>query len=173
MTPTPLMDFTVDKSTNTIHVKREFDAPRDLVWKAWTESEILDQWWAPKPYINKTKHMDFRNGGYWLYSMTGPSGDTHWCRADYSGIVPEVKFEVDDAFCDSEGNVNEIHPGGSHWHNAFSDFDGGTTLVTITLTYKNLEDLEKIIEMGFKEGFTAGLENLDQYISTIQTAQSE
>ncbi|MEQ8471738.1 MAG: SRPBCC domain-containing protein [Marinoscillum sp.] len=160
-----LMDFTVDKSNNTIHVKREFDAPRDLVWKAWTTSEILDQWWAPKPYINKTKHMDFRNRGYWLYSMTSPSGETHWCRADYSGIKPQEIYEVDDAFCDSEGNVNDIHPG-SHWHNAFSDFEGDSTLVTITLTYKSLDDLEKIIEMGFKEGFSMCMENLDHYIST-------
>ena len=165
MKRTLLMDFTVDKSTNTIHVKREFNAPRALVWKAWTESEILDQWWAPKPYKCNTKHMDFRNGGYWLYNMQGPEGSVHWCRADFDGIKEEEVFETVDAFCDSEGVINEIHPG-SQWHNAFSDYEGNATLVTITITYKSLEDLEKIVEMGFKEGFTAGLENLDHYIST-------
>ena len=160
-----LMDFTVDKSTNTILVKREFNAPKNLVWKAWTTSEILDEWWAPKPYKCTTKTMDFRNGGFWLYNMSGPEGDVHWCRADFSGIKEEEVFEAADAFCDSEGVINDIHPG-SHWHNAFTNAEDDKTLVTIKITYRSLEDLEKIIEMGFKEGFTAGLENLDHYIST-------
>ncbi|WP_421871632.1 SRPBCC domain-containing protein [Marinoscillum sp.] len=167
-----LTDFTVDKSNNTIHVKREFDAPRDIVWKAWTTAEILDQWWAPKPYKCNTKTMDFRDGGFWLYNMEGPEGDVHWCRADYSNITPEEVFEVDDAFCDSEGVINEGHPG-SHWENTFSDHEEDRTLVAITISYKSLEDLEKIVEMGFKEGFSAGLDNLDHYISTQFKLQKE
>lgn len=160
-----LMDFTVDKSNNTIHVKREFDAPRDLVWKAWTTADILDEWWAPKPYKCNTKTMDFRNGGYWLYCMQGPEGDVLWCRADYTGIIPEQAYELDDAFCDSEGVINDIHPG-SHWHNTFSEADQDKTLVSVEISYKCLADLEKILEMGMQEGFTKCMENLDHYIST-------
>ncbi|MFH6983437.1 SRPBCC domain-containing protein [Marinoscillum luteum] len=165
MNPTLFMDFTVDKSNNTMHIKRQFDAPRDVVWKAWTTAEILDQWWAPKPYKCNTKTMDFKEGGYWLYYMEGPKGDIHWCRADYSSVNPQESYEATDAFCDSDGKINDIHPG-SHWHNVFTDFEGDSTLVTITITYKSLEDLEKIVEMGFKEGLAMGMENLDHYIST-------
>lgn len=59
-------DFTVNKDNNTVSITREFDAELDLVWEAWTNPEMLDQWWAPKPYETKTKNMDFRVGGSWL-----------------------------------------------------------------------------------------------------------
>src|SRR6185312_13805886 len=58
-----LFDFTVDKATNMVYVKREFAADRELVWDAFTKQEILDQWWAPKPWASRTKHMNFENGG--------------------------------------------------------------------------------------------------------------
>ena len=65
-----LFDFTVDKTTNTINVRREFDADTDLVWKAWTTSELLDQWWAPKPYRSLTKSMDGTGcAPMWLLSI--------------------------------------------------------------------------------------------------------
>jgi len=66
--------FSKDLKTNKLTVIRSFDAPLELVWQAWTESEILDQWWAPKPYRAETKTMDFSEGGRWLYCMVGPTG---------------------------------------------------------------------------------------------------
>ena len=71
-------DFSVNKETNTITVKREFAAELSLVWDAYTKSEILDQWWAPKPWKARTKTMEFREGGYWHYAMVGPAGEEHW-----------------------------------------------------------------------------------------------
>jgi uncharacterized protein YndB with AHSA1/START domain len=65
-----LFDFTVDKNTATIYVTREFAADLDLVWDAFTKAEILDQWMGPKPWRVKTKEMDFREGGRWLYTMS-------------------------------------------------------------------------------------------------------
>ncbi|ELR69489.1 Putative glutathione S-transferase-related transmembrane protein [Fulvivirga imtechensis AK7] len=158
------MNFVVDKENNTIKVEREFDAPLDMVWAAWTESDLLDQWWAPKPWQTRTKTMDFREGGHWLYAMVGPEGEEHWCKADYKSIKPLNSFSALDAFCDENGNVDNSHPR-SLWKNRFTKTDD-TTTVNITISYDKLSDLEKIIEMGFKEGFTAGLENLDHYLST-------
>ena len=63
MHPALQFDFTVDKENNRIYVSREFNASLALLWDAWTQPEILDLWWAPKPYQNKTKSMDFREGG--------------------------------------------------------------------------------------------------------------
>jgi uncharacterized protein YndB with AHSA1/START domain len=57
-----LFDFTINKKDNTVRVQREFMANLDLVWDAWTKPELLDQWWAPKPYQTKTKAMDFKEG---------------------------------------------------------------------------------------------------------------
>ena len=76
-------DFTVNKENNTVNVIREFAADLELVWEAWTNPEILDLWWAPKPYRTETKSMDFREGGMWLYAMISPENVKHWCKNDY------------------------------------------------------------------------------------------
>lgn len=157
-----LFDFTVDKTTNQIHVKREFNAELPLVWKAWTTPEILDLWWAPKPWKTDTKSMDFREGGFWLYAMRGPEGEVHWCRNDYQRVSKEKFFSGLDAFCDENGVINMGFPR-TEWENTFSS-NGETTTVSIQLTYKSFEDLEKIIQMGFKEGFAMALQNLDLYL---------
>jgi PhnB protein len=155
-------DFIVNKEDNTIHVQREFDASLELVWEAWTNPEILDLWWAPKPYRMVTKSMDFRDGGMWLYAMVSPKDEKHWCKNDFHKIDHQKSFSGLDAFCDENGTVNSGMPG-KLWSNTFVE-NGGTTTVNVVTKYESLADLEKIIEMGFKEGFTMALENLDQYI---------
>jgi uncharacterized protein YndB with AHSA1/START domain len=158
-------DFIVDKPNNTITVTREFNAPLPLVWKAWTTAELLDQWWAPKPWKANTKSMDFREGGRWLYNMTGPEGEIHWSLADYKTIDAKKSFRALDAFCDEDGNIKEDW-GRSDWNNSFSA-DGERTTVTIQITFDKLETLENHIQMGFKEGFTAGLDNLDELLEKL------
>lgn len=155
-----LMNFTVDKETSTVKVKREFAAPLTNVWSAWTEPEILDQWWAPTPWKSKTKSMDFSEGGRRLYAMVGPAGEEHWAIADFTSITPKTNFKYLDAFSDKEGNLNTDFPR-SDWNVNFSE-QGNSTIVDISIKHENLSDLEKIIEMGFKEGFTIAMEGLDK-----------
>lgn len=108
--------------------------------------------------------MDFKEGGYWLYAMIGPDGTVHWSRADFKSITPLQSFAAQDAFCDEEGNINHALPS-SRWNNEFRE-TSQATMVTIEIEYDELSDLEKIIEMGFKEGFTAALENLNSLINS-------
>lgn len=157
-----LFNFIVDKENNKIKVDRSFDAPADLVWAAWTEADILDQWWAPGPYKNETKSMDFREGGRWLYSMLGPKGDRHWCLFDYESIIPGQQYVGVDAFCDENGVANNGKPR-VKWNNRFTP-DEDRTVVNVEMDFDSLKDLEDIITMGFREGFTMGMENLDRYI---------
>lgn len=157
-----VMNFSVDREGRKIKVKREFAAPVSTVWAAWTESRLLDQWWAPKPWKAKTKTMDFREGGYWLYAMLGPNGEEHWARADFKSIVPLKTYSIDDSFCDENGNIDRSLPR-SFWEVLF-DEDLNTTTVSVEIRYESVSDLEKYIEMGFKEGFTAALENLDDLL---------
>lgn len=154
-----LMNFTVNKETSTVNVKREFNASLANVWSAWTEPEILDQWWAPAPWKSKTKRMEFKAGGQRLYAMVGPQGEEHWALADFTSITPKINFKYLDAFSDNEGNLNKDFPR-SNWDVSFSEHENGT-VVDIAIKHENLSDLEKIIEMGFKEGFTIALEGLD------------
>ena len=157
--------ITKDAANKKLHVVREFEAPVDQVWDAWTQSELLDQWWAPKPYQSVTKSMDFREGGFWLYYMQGPGGDRHWCRVDYNKIVQQKEFECEDAFCDENGVPSNTAPS-MHWNCYFAPSAIGTK-VSIEVNFKSEEDMEKIIEMGFKEGFTAAHGNLDEVLSKV------
>ena len=158
------MNFTVDRENKTIKVDREFAAPLDKVWAAWTQSELLDQWWAPKPYHVKTKAFDFSEGGHWLYAMVSPEGEAHWCRADYKTIDPLKSYSALDAFCDETGTqINPDFPR-SLWTNSFSS-KSGATMVNIVIAYEELADLEKILTLGFREGFTAAMGNLDAYFA--------
>lgn len=166
-----LFDFSVNKEKNSINVKREFATSLNDVWAAWTQPELLDLWWAPKPYKTRTKSMDFREGGSWMYAMVGPDETEHWCRADYKKIEPLKSFSGLDAFCDEKGIINEAFPR-SFWTVSFRE-NGASTLVDILIEYKQLADLEKIVEMGFKEGFTMALGNLDQYIEAQQKLRSD
>jgi uncharacterized protein YndB with AHSA1/START domain len=151
-----------DSSNKKLLVTREFEAPLEQVWKAWTQKEILDQWWAPKPWKAKTKSMDFSEGGKWIYCMEGPDGEQQWCRADFTTIVPHKFYEGSDAFSDEHGNINDDIPV-TEWKVAFSPTATGTK-VNVELAFKSESDLEKIVEMGFNEGFTAAHDNLDELL---------
>ena len=162
MSKTILFNFLVDKDNKMVTVERLFNASLDLVWAAWTEPQILDQWWAPKPWKSRTKTMNFKAGGQRLYAMVGPEGEEQWALADYTSISPKTNFKFKDAFCDNKGNINEDFPR-SDWNVDFTGSNGATTVV-VKIKHENLSDLEKIIEMGFKDGFTMALENLDEIL---------
>ena len=154
------MNFTVDKENKTVNIKREFDASLSNVWSAWTEPEILDQWWAPAPFKSKTTSMEFKEGGKRLYAMVSPEGDERWSFFEYTSISPKTNFKHSSTFCDAEGNPNSIF-GSSYWDLTFSE-KGDLTVVDIAIKRDSLEELEKIIEMGFKEGITATMQSLDK-----------
>jgi len=156
-----LFDFTVDKATKTVFVNREFAANLPLVWDAFTKPEILDQWWAPRPWASKTKSMNFEVGGRRFYAMVSPEGQAHWSIQKYTAITPITHFTMWNAFADKDENP-ELP--GSDWDFHFSEQDG-TTKVSITIKNESLERMEKMIEMGFKEGFTMALSNLEQLLT--------
>lgn|SRR5690554_2273504 len=159
-------DFTVDKENKTIHMNREFDAEPELVWQAWTTPELLDQWWGPKPWKAETKSMDFREGGHWLYAMVGPEGEKHWSKVRFISIEMVRSFSARAGFCDEHGTINEDLPQ-NLWENKFEGKDE-RTLVKSTLTFDSLEDLETNISMGFKEGISMGMSQLDELLKTLK-----
>jgi uncharacterized protein YndB with AHSA1/START domain len=75
------LDLTVDRTTKTVFINRAFAAGLSLVWDAFTRQEILDQWWASKPWVSKTKFMDFKVGGRRFYAMVSPDGKERWSSA--------------------------------------------------------------------------------------------
>lgn len=154
-----LFDFEVDKTKKMVYVTREFDAELSLVWDAFTKQEILDQWWAPAPYLSKTKFMDFKVGGRRFYAMVSPEGLENWQIQEYTSISPKTNFKYFSVFADKDENR---HLPGSDWDLTFSEKDG-ITKVSISIYNDSLERLEKMIDMGFKEGFSMTLSSLNQY----------
>lgn len=155
--------YTKDSANRKIRVTREFDAPVEKVWNAWTEPNLLDQWWAPKPWKANTLSMDFRSGGTWLYYMEGPEGERHYSKVDYVQIEKNKWFTGTDAFTDEQGNTITDMPG-SGWVVNFAPADAGTK-IDVELSFATLEDMDKLLEMGFKEGFAAAHGNLDELLA--------
>src|SRR5258707_15796802 len=159
---TLLFDFTVDKSTSTVFVNREFEAEPVLVWNAFTQQEILDQWWAPKPWLSRTKHMNFEVGGRRFYAMVSPEGQEYWSIQHYKAISPIKHFKFVDAFTDKDESTNKGFPS-SVWNLDFSEAEG-VTKVSITIKHKTLADLERHMQMGFQGGFTMTLNYLEELL---------
>jgi uncharacterized protein YndB with AHSA1/START domain len=157
-----LFDFTVNKATKTVHITREFDAELSLVWDAFTKQEILDQWVAPAPFTAKTKYMNFKVGGKRFYAMVGPDGKESWAIQEYTSITPKTNFKMYNAFADKDENPQLP---GSEWDHSFSE-QNGTTKVSITIFNESFERMESLLE-GFKLGFTATLENLENLLASL------
>ena len=163
MTTSLLFDFTVDKAAKTVYITREFDADLSLVWDAFTKAEILDQWVAPKPWTSRTKYMNFEIGGKRFYAMVSPEGQERWAIQEYLAITPKTHFKMYNAFADIDGNP-ELP--GSEWDYTFSE-QNGKTKVRITIYNESLARLEKMIEMGFTEGFKMSMNNLENLLATL------
>ena len=163
MTNSLLFDFTVDKATKTVFITREFNADLSLVWDAFTKPEILDQWVAAKPWASRTKFMDFKVGGRRFYAMVSPEGQERWAIQKYTSISPKTNFKFFNAFADKDENP-ELP--GSDWDHTFSEQNGKTT-VRITIYNESLARMEKMIEMGFEEGFTLSMNNLEDLLATL------
>ncbi len=165
MKPDLLFDFSVDDARRTITVKREFAAPRQLVWDCYTKRELLDQWFAPKLLTTKTKHMDFRPGGYWHYAMMTPDNEIFWNRLDYKTITPIDGYTAQDGFCDESGTINPALPG-SHWSVSFAQ-QGAHTRVETIVQYASAEALQAAIDMGLEDGLKSTLERLDELLPQL------
>jgi uncharacterized protein YndB with AHSA1/START domain len=159
-----LFDFTLNKAKKTAFINREFDAGLSLVWDAFTKQEILDQWWAPKPFASKTKIMDFKVGGRRFYAMVSPEGQERWSIQKYTSINPKTNFKFLSTFSDKDENP-ELP--GSEWDLNFSE-ENGKTKVSIAIYNESLERMEKMIEMGFKEGFMMTLNYLGDLLANYR-----
>ena len=139
-------------------ITHSYKASVETIWDAFTKPEILEKWWAPKPYKAIVVKNKFENNGRLFYYMLSPEGEKHYCVADYSDILHLKSYNVMDAFCDENENINMQFPR-TKWINSFSHQNGITT-VTNTLIFEKAEDLHLLLEMGFEEGYKMGLNQL-------------
>jgi uncharacterized protein YndB with AHSA1/START domain len=167
MNNTSLFNFTADKNTKTVLITMEFDAELSLVWDAFTIPEILDQWWAPKPFLSRTKHMDFKVGGRRFYAMVSPDGNEGWAIQKYTSITPKTNFKIFNAFADKDENPQLP---GSDWDLNFSEHEG-TTKVSVSIYNESLSRMENLLE-GFKLGMAATFESLKDLLASRKSSGS-
>lgn len=158
-----LFDFNVDKAAQKVYITKEFDADLSLVWDAFTKAEILDQWTAPKPWTAKTKYMNFEVGGRRFYAMVSPEGQEHWSLQKYTAISPRTNFKMYNTFADKDENP-ELP--GSEWDHNFSE-QNGITKVNITIYNESHERMERMLAMGFTEGYKMTMNNLEELLAAL------
>ena len=156
-------------------VTRVFDAPRELVWKAWTDPKYIMQWWGPKGFTAPVCKMDFRVGGKLLCCMKAPDGQEGWNAVEYHEIVPYAKIVSSMYFSDSEGNKVDLaelgieHEAidGAYDVTLFEDLGDGRT----RLTHIGNEPMESARETGQLEGWNQILDKLAAVIAGLLPAK--
>ncbi|HZY79367.1 MAG TPA: SRPBCC domain-containing protein [Cyclobacteriaceae bacterium] len=157
-----------DLANNKLTLTRNFEADVETVWDMWTRSEMLDLWWAPRPWRAETKSQSFKPGGKWLYAMVSPEGERHWSCVEYTKIEKQKSFEGMDAFSDENGVINTEMPR-TNWKVTFDATSKGTK-ITIVMTAAQGGHIEKLLEMGFEQGITMTMDYLDEYLKTHANA---
>ena len=150
-------------------VTRIFDAPRELVWKAWTEPKYVMQWWGPKGFTAPVCQMDFRVGGKSLFCMKAPDGQEGWNGIEYHEIVPYEKIVSSMYFSDAEGNKIDPEQLGIEYEaiegaydvTLFEDLGDGRT----KLTQIGNEPMESARDSGQLEGW---IETLDKVAAVVE-----
>ncbi len=155
-------------SSQEIVIKRIFDAPREVVFRAWTEPELAMRWWGPKGFTTPFCKMDLRVGGKYLNCMRSPEGQDYWSTGVYREIVEPERIVCTDSFADSEGNlVPASHYGmGGDWPLellvtvTFEEHEGTTKL---TLRHSGIPAGENrdLCEAGWSEMF----DKLDEFLA--------
>ncbi len=158
-------------------ISRVFDAPRDRVWKSWTEVECLKQWWGPAGFKVHTAKLDLRPGGTFHYGMKAPDGSDIWGRFTYREIKAPERLVFLNAFSDPKGGLTR-HPWSESWplqmlSTITFEEQGGKTKVTVEwLPYESTEAERKTFEEGrdsMKQGWTGTLDQLAGYLANLKS----
>jgi uncharacterized protein YndB with AHSA1/START domain len=152
-------------------ITKVFDAPRELVWKAWTDPQYMMQWWGPKGFTSPHCEIDFRVGGKFLCCMRSPDGWEGWNAGEYHEIVPYQKIVSSMYFSDSKGNKIEPEQLGIELEAIddadnvilFEDVGNGQT----KLTFIGNETMQNAIESGQLEGWAEQLDKLAAVVAGL------
>lgn len=156
--------FETDVAAKKLYITRQFNAPIQKVWRAWTEPALLEKWIVMKDWKAVTRTMDFTVGGVWLYAMISPEGQQHWVYNQFTAIESGTAMSTTVMFCDSEGNPMVDGPK-SYRETKFSSIDGNITRVDMVVTFDEESILKMFVGGGFKEGIAATFNILDDVLT--------
>jgi uncharacterized protein YndB with AHSA1/START domain len=151
----------IDKENLTIKYSRVFNAPRELVWKVYTEKEYIPQWWGWRTSTTTVDKYDFVVGGEWrLVSVDGDA--THAYKGVFKEIVPNEKFTWTFIY-EPIGDDHELTES-----NIFEDVEGGKTKVSNISVYNTLDDLEGMVDSGFEGGANESLDRMAEILEKLK-----
>ena len=154
------------RSETNLTITRDFDAPRDLVWTAWTEPEHIAHWFGPEGFSTRVEEYEFKSGGRFKYVMIGPDGKEYPGVSVFKEISPKDRIVATDEFGDRYKEKNPDVPSGMIVTETFEDL-GGRTKVTISIDHASAADKKKHEEMGVVAGWGSTLDKLEKYLGTI------
>lgn len=167
---------TPDASAGELVINRIFAAPRDLVYKAWTEPERLARWWGPAGCDLRVARLDLRPGGVFLYAMEMPNTPPIWGKFTYREIVPPERLVFTNAFADEQGNSTR-NPWMPVWPLeilntlTLEEQDGNTSLTLrggpLDATDEELRNFQTQ-RSGMQEGFGGTFDKLDAYLASAR-----
>jgi uncharacterized protein YndB with AHSA1/START domain len=156
-----------------ITIERVFDAPREMIWRAWTEPEMVKRWWGPQGFTAPSIKIDLRVGGKYVFCMHGPKGSEFdkdlYSAGVYKEIVPMEKLAVTDYFSDAEGNkidpavygMTPDTPAEMDVVVTFEEAEGGKTKLTIKYPRPESEEkFQAMLTSGMVEGWNSSLDKL-------------
>jgi uncharacterized protein YndB with AHSA1/START domain len=157
----------------TLYLERVFNAPRELVFKAFSQAEHLKRWWGPTGWTLPVCTVDFRPGGTWHFCMECVDesqtffGYKSWGIAVYKEIVEPERIVYTDSFSDEEGNTNTTMPQTTITM-TFVEYEGKTKLIS-EAEYATVEDLDTVLKMGMLEGITQTWDRLAELVADLQS----
>lgn len=155
-----------ETSGNVLTVERTFNAPRDLVWQAFTDPKHIEKWWGPRGWQTIVFKMDVRPGGVWHFVMRGPEGMESWGLATYREVSAPTRLTYDDAWSNPEGTANEDMPV-TPVEIDFLEESGKTRIISVS-RFDSVETLEQVKDMGLAEGLTETWDRLDEFVTGAQ-----
>lgn len=170
-------DLSTKLEDNELVITRIFDAPRDLVFKVWSEAEHLENWWGPTGFKLSVKELDFRPGGSFHYNMQSPDGYEMWGKFVYHEIETPERIVFVSSFSDPEGNIvrapfSAAFPMEIRNLITFTETDGKTTLTLRggPIKTKATEEEQTFFKGMFesmKQGFGGTFDQLDEYLTKV------
>ena len=153
----------LDQDPRAIVATRWLDAPRELVWTAWTDPKHLAQWWGPNGFTTTTSAFDFRAGGVWRFVMHGPDGRDYENRITFDEIVKPERIAY------HHGGGDDVEPVQFRTTVTFDDL-GGKTRVTLRGEFPSDEERARVIrEYGADKGLVQTLARLAEYVAGMKT----
>ena len=151
--------------SKTLTITRVLKAPRDLVWKMFSDPYHLAQWWGPKGYTNRVEKLDFRTGGRWLHVMIGPDGTELPTDNDIVEVTPPRRIVFRNAPADPRIFGDNPPPGFTRAL-TFDEVEGGTPL-TLVCTFDRPEHKDAVVRRGFSLGTNQSFDKLEAHLATL------